>query len=173
MGFRCLDCFCERVGVDFDRERFKGSCHVEKEASHGGSYILFKPLTFMNLSGTAVREIVSYFKIDLDDILVIYDDMDLLPGDFRLRAKGSSGGHKGMQSIIDCLGSSNIKRIKIGIGKPEFASVVDYVLGRPSKEEEPSIEEATHGAAEAIVHFLSHPFDETMSRFNRPRERTR
>ena len=96
--------------------------------------LLFKPTTFMNLSGTAVQQVVSYFKIKLEDIIVVFDDMALPVGQIRLRKSGSSGGQKGMQNIIELLHTSEIKRIRIGIGEPPY-NAVDYVLGKPLKEE--------------------------------------
>lgn len=162
-GFRVLDAFADMVDVDFNREDFKGV--YGKFKLDDEDIILFKPMTFMNLSGTAVQEIVHFYKIKIEDILVVYDDLAINPGDIRLRLSGSSGGQKGMQNIIDCLSTDQIKRIRIGIGEPKF-NVVDYVLGKPSGEEKELIDEAIERASHAIREFLNHTFQSAMSKFN-------
>ena len=162
-GFRVLDAFADAASVDIDKEGFKGVYGRFK--FNGEDIILFKPLTMMNLSGTAVQEIVHYFKIDLNDVLVIYDDMAIEPGTIRLRLDGSSGGQKGMQNIIDNLGTSNIKRIRVGIGKPQFDSI-DWVLGKPSGEDKIKIDEAIDRATKAIREYLIHNFENAMSKYN-------
>ena len=126
---------------------------------------LLKPQTFMNLSGESVREIVSYFKIPIEDIIVVYDDMALEVGKIRLRPGGSSGGHKGIQNIIDNLGTQDIKRIRVGIGEPEF-DPIDYVLSKPTKDEKPLIQEAIEHAADALKDILKMNFDKAMTKYN-------
>lgn len=162
-GFRVVDAFADLVSVDIDREGFKGV--YGKFKLDDEDVILFKPHTFMNLSGTAVQEIVHYFKIDVEDIVVVFDDMALKPGLIRLRLNGSSGGQKGMQNIIDNLGTSEIKRIRVGIGEPEF-DAIDYVLGKPSKEEKDKIDEAIQKAKLALRDYLNRDFHYAMSIYN-------
>ena len=162
-GFRVLDAFADAASVDIDKEAFKGIYGRFKFNKE--DIILFKPLTMMNLSGTAVQEITHFFKIDISDIVVIYDDMALEPGTVRLRLDGSSGGQKGMQNIIDNLGTENIKRIRIGIGEPQFDSI-DWVLGKPSGEDAKKIDEAIDRATKAIREFLIHDFQNAMSKYN-------
>ena len=162
-GFRVLDAFADVANIDIDKEAFKGVYGRFK--FNGEDIILFKPLTMMNLSGTAVQEIVHYFKIDINEVLVIYDDMAIEPGIIRLRLDGSSGGQKGMQNIIDNLGTSNIKRIRIGIGEPQFDSI-DWVLGKPSGEDKIKIDEAIERATKAIREYLIHNFENAMSKYN-------
>ena len=108
----------------------------------GQSVILLQPTTFMNDSGRAVAYACRRSQVDLDDILIIYDDLDLPLGRIRLRAKGSSGGHKGLRSIITALGTQDIGRLRIGIGRPQGQDVVDYVLSPFSAEEMPTLEQA-------------------------------
>jgi len=163
MGFMTIDHLSEICMIDVDKEAFHGLVGRGKIFNH--DVILFKPTTFMNLSGTAIREIKDYFKIDLDDIIVICDDMALAPGTIRLRVKGSSGGQKGLQSTIDNLGTENFKRIRVGIGEPTY-DTVDYVLGKPLKEELPLIEEAIENATSAIKEALKTDFDRAMNKFN-------
>lgn len=163
MGFDTLDLFADLAMIDIDKESFKGL--VGRGKIFNQDVLLLKPQTFMNLSGESVREIVSYFKIDINDILVIYDDMALEPGRIRLRSSGSSGGHKGMQNIIEHLGTEDIKRIRIGIGEPSY-DTIDYVLSKPTKDERPLIEEAINEAVEAIKTYLKNNFEIAMNKFN-------
>ena len=163
MGFDTVDLFSELAKIDIDKEAFKGL--VGRGKVFDEDVYLLKPQTYMNLSGESVREITSYFKIPTEDIIVIYDDLDLEPGKIRLRLSGSSGGHRGIQNIIENLGTENIKRIRIGIGKPTF-DTIDYVLGKPLKEERPLIDEAINKATEALKEILKHNFDSAMNKFN-------
>lgn len=162
-GFRVIDSFADAAQVDIDKEQFHGVYGRLK--FKGEDILLFKPLTMMNLSGTAVQEISHYFKIAIEDIIVIYDDMALEPGTVRLRLNGSSGGQKGMQNIIDNLGTEEIKRIRIGIGEPQFNSI-DWVLGKPSGDDKTKIDEAIQRATLAIREYLIHDFQNAMSKFN-------
>jgi PTH1 family peptidyl-tRNA hydrolase len=162
-GFRVIDSFADAAQVDIDKEQFHGVYGRLK--FKGEDILLFKPLTMMNLSGTAVQEISHYFKIGVEDIIVIYDDMALEPGTVRLRLNGSSGGQKGMQNIIDNLGTEEIKRIRIGIGEPQFNSI-DWVLGKPNGDDKTKIDEAIQRATLAIREYLIHDFQNAMSKFN-------
>ncbi|MBO5578768.1 MAG: aminoacyl-tRNA hydrolase [Bacilli bacterium] len=163
MGFDVIDLFSELAQIDIDKESFKGL--VGRGKVFDEDVFLLKPQTFMNLSGESVREIVSYFKIKIEDIIVIYDDMALAPGRIRLRPSGSSGGHNGIQNIIDNLGTQDIKRIRVGIGEPTYNSI-DYVLSKPSKEERVLIDEAIVDAANALKDILKDNFDKAMTKYN-------
>lgn len=163
MGFMTIDLLSDLSQIDVDKEVFHGLLGRGKIFDE--DVMLFKPTTYMNLSGTAVREVVNYFKIELDEIIVICDDMALVPGRIRLRVKGSSGGQKGLQNIIDNLGSEEFKRIRVGIGEPTY-DTVDYVLGKPLKEEQPLIEEAIKNAVEAIKETIKTDFNRAMNKFN-------
>lgn len=163
MGFDVVDLFSELAQIDIDKDAFKGL--VGRGKVFDEDVYLLKPQTFMNLSGESVREIVSYFKIPKEDIIVIYDDLDLEPGKIRLRLSGSSGGHRGIQNIIDQLGSEEIKRIRIGIGKPTY-DTIDYVLGKPLKEEQVLIDEAIKKAVDALKEILKNNFDSAMNKYN-------
>ena len=162
-GFRVIDSFADQAGVDIDKEDFKGVYGRFKY--NGEDIILFKPLTMMNLSGTAVQEIVHFYKIPVEDILVIYDDMAIEPGCLRLRPDGSSGGQKGIRNIIDNLGTEEIKRIRVGIGEPQFNSI-DWVLGKPTGDDKIKIDEAIERATKAIREYLIHDFSNAMSKYN-------
>ena len=164
MGFMAIDLLSDQADINVDKEVFHGLMGRGKIFEQ--DVILFKPTTFMNLSGTAVQEVVHYFKIELEDIVVIYDDMALEPGTIRLRKEGSSGGHKGMQNIIDCLSTEQIKRIRIGIGEPGENDNIDYVLSKPLKDEMPTIEEAIANAVRAVKEMLKSDFDRAMNKYN-------
>lgn len=162
-GFRVIDSFADNCGVDIDKEDFHGVYGRMK--FEGEDIILLKPLTMMNLSGQSVAEIVNYFKIPYENILIIFDDMAIKPGCLRLRANGSSGGQKGMQNIIDCLKTDNIKRIRVGIGEP-IDNSIDWVLGKPFGEDAKNINDAIDRAVKAIREFLVHDFENAMSKYN-------
>ena len=164
MGFMAVDLLSDQANIDVDKEVFHGL--MGRGKIYEQDVILFKPTTFMNLSGTAVQEVVHYFKIELEDIVVIYDDMALEPGTIRLRKEGSSGGHKGMQNIIDCLSTEQIKRIRIGIGEPGENDTIDFVLSKPLKDEMPVIEEAIANAVRAVKEMLKSDFDRAMNKYN-------
>ena len=164
MGFDVIDLFSDLAQIDVDKEVFHGL--MGRGTVLGQDVMLFKPQTFMNLSGTAVREVISYFKIPLEDVVIIFDDMALEPGIIRLRMNGSSGGHKGMQNIIEQLGTEDIKRLRVGIGEPEDNDNIDYVLSKPIKEERVVLEEAINNAVMALKETLKSNFERAMNQFN-------
>lgn len=132
----------------------------------GQSVILLQPTTFMNDSGRAVAYACRRSQVDLDDILIIYDDLDLPLGRIRLRAKGSSGGHKGLRSIITALGTQDIGRLRIGIGRPQGQDVVDYVLSPFSAEEMPTLEQAVARAGDAVVAWVEQGIMQAAAQYN-------
>ena len=164
MGYEVIDLFGDLSQIDVDKEVFHGL--MGRGELFDEDVMLFKPTTFMNLSGNAVREVVSYFKIPLEDVFIIYDDMALPPGKIRLRPEGSSGGHKGMQHIIEQLGTEQIQRIRIGIGEPMERDNIDFVLSKPLKEEKELIDQAINDAAMAVKEILKSNFDRAMTKFN-------
>lgn len=133
---------------------------------HGQMAVILKPLTYMNLSGLAVLSAVSRFTISLEDILVVYDDMALPFGVIRLRAKGSSAGHKGIQSVICSLGSQNIPRLRIGIGPPDKEDNVDHVLSSFNKEEQLFLPDVLEKACSGIRIWLQHDIQNAMNTVN-------
>ena len=163
MGFRVLDLLSEETGIEVTKEVFNGL--LGRGKIFDNDVLLFKPTTYMNLSGTAVQQVVHYFKVDIDDIIVVFDDMALAPGTIRMRIQGSSGGQKGIQNIIELLGTDKIKRIRVGIGEP-IDNAIDYVLGKPTKEEEPLINDAVIRAVEAIKEALKSSFEKAMTKYN-------
>ncbi len=163
MGFKVIDKFADSLGVMIDKSDFKGLfC---KTKFYDEEIYLLKPQTYMNLSGESVLEFVNYFKINVEDLIVIYDDLALNPGKIRLRLNGSSGGQKGMQNIIDLLKTDQIKRIRVGIGEPTY-NIIDYVLGKPSKEELILLDEAQEKAVLALKEIIKRDFHVAMSKYN-------
>ena len=161
-GYMVLDTLAEMFKLDIDRDGFRGK--YVKFKAEDEDVILLKPETFMNLSGESVREIANFYKISTEDIVVVYDDMALKPGTIRLRLKGSSGGQKGIQNIIDNMGSEEIKRIRIGIGEPEY-NAIDYVLGKPTPEEKELIDKAIKRAANALESVIFDGFSKAMNEY--------
>lgn len=165
MGFQVADMLFNDCASTPFKADFKGE--YAKAEVEGETFYILKPMTYMNLSGESVQPFSKYFRIDSDDILVISDDMALEPGRFRLRDKGSSGGQKGLQNIIDLLGTDKIKRVRIGTGEPADRNVVDYVLGTPTKDELAKIQAAQQQALLAIKYYLATgDFEKAMNRFN-------
>ncbi|MGA8942992.1 MAG: aminoacyl-tRNA hydrolase [Thermoactinomyces sp.] len=165
IGFWVIDRLSEKWGIPVNREKWRG---VTGEGFvHGEKVVLLKPMTYMNLSGESVRAAVDWLKIDLDDLCVIYDDLDLPPGQIRLRLKGSSGGHNGMKSIIRHLGTDQFKRIKLGIGHPAGKRpVIDHVLSSFSKEELEQITDAVDRAKDAVDKWVETNFSQAMNQYN-------
>jgi PTH1 family peptidyl-tRNA hydrolase len=164
VGFLAIDLLANHLKITGFKEGFKGVW----AKSGDNTVMLLKPHTFMNLSGESVMSLMQYYKISIEDIVVIYDDLAFNPGTFRLRLNGSSGSHNGIQHIIETLGTSNIKRIRIGIGPVPLAwKGRDFVLAQPEKEEEKHIEKALQGVVLAVDDFLRYDFSHAMSHYNR------
>ena len=134
IGFIFLNSFLSKENISLDKKKFNGY-YIDYVSNKGNKAILLEPQTYMNLSGDSIVEFARYFKIDNENILIIHDDLDLELGKVRIRAKGSSGGHNGLKSIIARLGNENFKRVRIGIGKDSNIPVIDYVLGKFNEED--------------------------------------
>lgn len=164
-GFMAIDEIASKLQVGIDQKKFKGL--YSQVFIKGEKVLLLKPQTFMNNSGESVMAIKEYFNIHNEDILILYDDLDLPVGKIRLRMKGSSGGQKGVKSILHYLGSKEIKRIRIGIGKDVRIPVVDYVLGKVRKEDLDDFQTALEQAAQAAIESVYTEFSLVMSKFNK------
>lgn len=164
-GFMVLDKLSDKLNVNINNSKFKGE--YTKFKYKGEDVILLKPMTYMNNSGESIEALMHFFKIKREDLLVVYDDLDLPVGKLRLRVGGSSGGHNGIKSIIQHVGGQDFKRIRIGIEKDPIIPVVDYVLGKFSKQQEPLIEKGINNAVEAIIMYLETDFSRTMNEYNR------
>lgn len=164
MGFMVVDSLAQKMKIEFKKTKGDSYLHAVKNVS-GETIMLIKPLTYMNLSGNAVMDAMDTFDLNIEDIVVISDDMDLVPGQIRLRKSGSSGHQKGLQNIIDCLKTEDFKRIRIGIGRPMNKDNINYVLGKPSQEESVLLKEAISNATDAIMIYLHKGFDVAMSTY--------
>ena len=152
---------------DIPVETKKHKALIGKGIIEGEKVILAMPQTYMNLSGESVRELMDFYKCELSDLIVIYDDISLDVGKLRIRAKGSAGGHNGIKNIIAHLGTQEFTRIKIGVGeKPAKMDLADYVLGRFSKEEQPVILESADRAREAVCEIITHGAASAMNKYN-------
>jgi PTH1 family peptidyl-tRNA hydrolase len=165
IGFITVEYLAEKLGIEFNKNKFFAS--VGEGFYQGEKVMLMRPETFMNRSGQAVRAAVDFYKLDIEDILIIFDDMDLPCGELRVRAKGSAGGHNGMKDIIAQLGNNTkISRFKIGISHPVYGDTVNYVLGTFSEDEKTLLRPAVQDAAEAALCWLQNDITVTMNRFN-------
>lgn len=166
VGFRVVDLVAERSSASWKAEsKFMGG--VARARFGGVEALLVKPTTYMNLSGESVGRTARYFGVKPEDVVVVSDDADLPAGRIRIRMRGGSGGHKGLQSVIDCLGTDGFVRVRVGIGRSVFGGpLVDYVLGRPSPEDEEALRRAMPVAADAVVCAASRGATEAMNRFN-------
>lgn len=165
-GFGVIDVLAEKHGIDVSERKHKGLCG--RGVIEGQKVILLKPLTFMNLSGESLRAAADYYKLDpVRDIIVIYDDISLEPGQLRIRLKGSAGGHNGVKSIIAQLGTQEFSRIKVGVGaKPPRMDLADYVLGHFSKADQEVMDEAFGEAADAVAMMLRDGAERAMNHYN-------
>lgn len=166
VGFDVIDYVTDRHRIPFSGIQFQAECG--KGIIAGQKVMLAEPLTYMNLSGEAVAALVNYYKLDPEEeLIVIYDDISLDPGQIRVRKKGSAGGHNGIKNIIACLGTDKFKRIRVGIGaKPDRWDLADYVLAPFTPENREKIEDAIKDAADALELILSGDMDEAMNRYN-------
>ena len=166
-GFCALDALAERNRIQVASRQHRAL--TGKGMIHGQKVILAKPQTYMNLSGESVRELADYYKIDIEqELIVIYDDINLEPGQLRIREKGSAGGHNGIKNMIACLGSDVFARVRIGVGKkPEHMDLVDHVLGHFAGEEQKLMEQSFENAARAVEVMLYEGTAAAMNLFNR------
>lgn len=165
IGFRVLNTLAGSFRVNFSR--VQSNALITKHVHRGKRLILAKPQTYMNNSGQAVGALARFYKIDPDRILVVYDDLDLPPGKLRLRPAGGSGGHRGLKSIIQHLGTDQFPRLRIGIGRPPGQQdPASYVLHRFSSEEEKEMEILMLESRDCILSFLDDGVDTAMNRFN-------
>ena len=169
VGFEVIDRLAERMGISVEEKKHKALCG--RGVLEGEKVVLLKPQTFMNLSGESVRAAADYYKVPPQQVLVIYDDISLEPGQLRIRAKGSAGGHNGMKNIIAHLGTQEYPRVRVGIGdKPRGMDLADYVLSRFSKGEQEKMEQAFAEAAEAAAMIAGQGLDKAMNHFNQKKQ---
>lgn len=153
------------------KKGFLNSSHTAKISINASRVVLAMPQTFMNNSGAAVSRLLRRYKVDLSDLLVICDDLDLEFGIMRLRAAGSSGGHRGLNSIIEHLGSEDFARLRLGIGRSKGVDAADYVLSKFNSEEKEQLAEVVERATLCVKSWLQKGITETMNTFNKQRSR--
>ena len=165
MGFDTINSLANQTKIDITRSKFNalyGSGTIE-----GEKVVLVKPQTYMNLSGQSVREFKNFYKLTPNEIIVIYDDIDLEKGKIRIRKKGSAGSHNGMKSVIQELSTDEFIRIRVGIGTPEFKGYLkNYVLEPISKDEREILDEGIFDAKSAVIDILKNGIDHAMNKYN-------
>ena len=169
IGFRIVDSLARDMGIEFNKVKSYYSL-ISRGMINNHKVMLVKPQTFMNLSGRAVNRVVSYYKIPLQDLLIVYDDLNLELGQVRIRKKGSSGGHKGIESIMQYLNSEDIPRLRIGIGNPSVNynfDCVSYVLSNFNNDEEDKIEKVIQLSTKAVKTIIEYGFEKAMRKYNR------
>jgi len=163
IGFMVADDIADRYRVELKtRDLYK----IGKGSIGGNDVILVEPLTYMNRSGLAVRDVLKRYSVPPENLIVIHDDIDMETGVLKIKKKGSSGGHRGIESIIESIGTGDFIRVKIGIGRGEGIPVEDYVLGRFRRDEIPAIKDAINRASDAVVTVLTAGVNRAMNRFN-------
>lgn len=166
IGFDCISTIAAKYNIAMDFVKHKAVCgtgYIE-----GQKVILAKPQTYMNLSGESVQQLLHYYKVDPEDLIVIYDDISLDVGHLRLRKKGSAGGHNGIKNIIQMLGTDVFPRIKVGVGnKPQGWDLADYVLGKFSKEDQEELKITKEHVADAVETILTKDMDAAMNVYNK------
>lgn len=165
-GFASIDRLAEKHHISIDMKKFQALCGTGYIG--GQKVLLLKPQTYMNLSGESLRAACDFFKIDPEqELIVIYDDISLEPGQLRIRTKGSAGGHNGIKSIIAHLGTQIFLRVKVGVGeKPQGWDLADYVLGHFSKEEQLVMQESFDRASDAAAALLTEEVQQVMNEYN-------
>jgi len=163
VGFMVVEELARRHNVEKEENRFDAVIAHLRVA--GEKLLLAKPLTYMNLSGMAVKPLVNCYKVDVADLMVVFDDMDIEPGDLRIRPAGGAGGHKGMESITEKLGTQGFPRLRVGIGRPQ-GDAVDWVLGEFTDEEKILMQQTIKKAADAIECWVKNGIDAAMNTYN-------
>ena len=165
MGFDVINMLAKEYNININKTGFKslyGTGIIE-----GEKVILCKPQTYMNLSGEAIYEIANFYKIKNEEIIIVYDDIDIEPGKVRIRKKGSAGGHNGMKSVLNYLGTTEIKRVRIGIGKPIYENdLINYVINQVKTEDRELLDEGIKKGMESIIEIIKESIDSAMNNIN-------
>ncbi len=164
VGFNAIDVLSEKLGIRVDKIKYKAV--VGEGLYQGEKVMLVKPQTFMNLSGESVMKIMKYFNLPIENLIVIFDDIDTDLGKLRIRKKGSAGTHNGMRNIIYLLQKDEFPRVRIGIGKPERGDLKDFVLRKFSQDEKVIISDTISRAAEAALAIIREDVDKAMNQYN-------
>lgn len=165
MGFDTINEIAKRNNIEVNKNKFKGL--YQTTIIQNQKVILLKPQTYMNLSGESIKEVVDFYQIKPDEIIVIYDDIDTEKGKIRIRKQGGPGTHNGMKSVIENLNTTVFARIRIGIGQPEFKfDMINYVIGKVPEEEQKILHQGVIKAADAVEEIIKDGIDIAMNKFN-------
>ena len=168
MGFNVVNEISKEYKIEVNKTKLNliGNGIIENE-----KVILLKPQTYMNLSGESVIEVMNFYKISAKDIIIIYDDIDIEPGNIRIRKFGSAGTHNGMKSVVNCINTEDFCRVRVGIGKPkEQIDMISYVIGHIPEEELKNLEKGIEKAKEAVIEIIKNGVDSAMNKFNKKKE---
>lgn len=165
MGFDTINKLAKKYNIEFSKTNFKGIYGTG--IIEGEKVILLKPQTYMNLSGGSIKEIINFYKLNTDNLIIIYDDIDIEPGIIKLRKTGGPGTHNGMKSVIKEIGTEKFSRVRIGIGKPEHkGDLINYVIGKIPEEDKKILEKSTDVAKDAVIEIIKNGMDKAMNLFN-------
>ena len=164
VGFLTLDTLAKETGISITKIKHKAL--IGEGRVGGKKVVLVKPQTYMNKSGESVQELVGFYKIPMENLVVIYDDIDLDPGRLRIRKKGSGGSHNGMRSIIRLLGDDGFPRIRIGVGRPDQQDLASFVLSQFHEDEKQDVADTIEKAAKAAVTIVSEDLERAMNTYN-------
>lgn len=165
MGFNVINKIAKQYEIEVTKKKFKGLYGTG--TIEGEKVILVKPQTYMNLSGESIREILQFYKIEREQLIVIYDDIDIEPGMIKIRKAGGPGTHNGMKSVVHELNTQNFKRIRVGIGMPkEKENLIEYVIGGIPEEDKEKLDKGTELAKEAVIEIIKNGIDKAMNQFN-------
>ena len=165
MGFDTLNKIAQKYDIEINKKKYKGLYGTG--TIEGEKVILLKPQTYMNLSGESIKECLDYYKIDLDKLIIIYDDIDTNKGTVKLRKQGGPGTHNGMKSVVENLNAEEFARVRVGIGMPEEKEdLIDYVIGYVPEEEKEILEKGCEIAKEAVIEIIKSGIDIAMNKYN-------
>ena len=165
MGFDTINKIAKKYNIEFSKTKFKGIYGTG--TIEGEKVILLKPQTFMNLSGESIKEIIDFYKLNTDNLIIIYDDIDIEPGIIKLRKTGGPGTHNGMKSVIKEIGTEKFPRVRVGIGEPEHkGDLINYVIGKIPEEDKQILEKSTDLARDAVIEIIKSGIDKAMNCFN-------
>ena len=169
MGFLAIDRMAEEYGISVDKIKFKALVGEGRIA--GQRVVLVKPQTYMNLSGESVQEIMHFYKEDIENLIVIYDDLDIAAGKIRVRKKGSAGTHNGMRNIVQMLSDDGFPRIRVGIGNEKKGDLIDFVIGGVSKGEMELLREGVTQASKAAAAIVEKGIEKAMNEYNNKKKK--
>lgn len=165
MGFKVINKIAKDCDIKISQSKFNGQYTIEH--INGEKVIFLKPQTYMNSSGESVIEFKNFYKIPSENIIIVYDDMDLEPGTIRIRKKGGPGTHNGMKSVVHFLQTEDFVRVRVGIGKPKYSNdLINYVIGAIDEEDKEILEKGINKAADAVLEILKNGIDVAMNQYN-------